>query len=149
MKRIEYRIKSAKKKDIQSHLIECSEQFVPMLSSYVDIEEYTNKISKHAITFEAWFESKLISLVAVYYNSEIGLNCFITNVSIEKKYEGLGIAKNLLNLCMDIGKMKNFKQVDLKVNKANLKAIMFYEYLGFTNQPEEGLKDDLFMFYKL
>lgn len=148
MKRIDYRIQSAKKEDIKSHLVTCSTQFVPELASYVNIEDYAEKISKYAITIEAWSGTDLIGIVAVYYNNEDGMSGFITNVSVEKRYEGLGIAKNLLNICLDIGRMKGFNQVSLKVNQENVKAMRFYEHLGFVNRPEKSL-EDIYMFCNL
>lgn len=49
-----FREKTASKKDVYQHLIECGDCFIPPLIERVNIEHYAAKIFESAITFEAW-----------------------------------------------------------------------------------------------
>ncbi len=131
MNNIEYRINLASKVKIKSHLEECSDLFIPALNTYVVLKDYSEKLFKKAITFEAWKGEDLIGLVAVYCNDKTKI-MFITNVSVLEKYEGIGIAKKLLNLCLDFGKVNMFYKVNLEVKKVNFKARSFYRKHGFS-----------------
>ena len=81
---ITYQTKAAAEKDIFSHLSVCNDSFLPPLNERVDIYSYAKKIAENALTFEAWDESTLIGLIAVYFNADAGKSAFITNVSVTK-----------------------------------------------------------------
>ena len=137
MNTIEYRMNLASKAKIESHLEECSDLFIPALNTYVVIKDYSEKIFRKAIRFEAWKSKKLIGLVAVYLNDETK-TMFITSVSLIKQHEGIGIAKGLLNLCLDYGKVNTFYKVNLEVKNENIKAISFYKKHGFSINKVES-----------
>jgi ribosomal protein S18 acetylase RimI-like enzyme len=137
MNNIEYRINTASKAKIESHLEECSPQFIPELNTYAVLEDYSEKLFDNAITFEAWKVEKLIGLIAVYCN-DVTKKMFISSVSVYEDYKGIGLAKGLLNLCLDFGKVNKFYNVNLEVKKANLQAISFYEKHGFSISKDRG-----------
>lgn len=146
MKSVKYRINSVKKSDVINHLNTCSDQFIPKLDSYVNIEAYSQKIFQKAITFEAWCDKKLIGLVAIYIDIENG---FITNVSVDQKFKGFGVFRELINLCFDFCKLMKIKKVELDVNKRNEKVIEIYKHIGFELSNEKKKDNSLVMFYKL
>ena len=66
MNNINFKINNSTADDIKKHLEECSIHFAPALDTYVNIEEYANKIYNKAVRFEAFNDSKLIGLIAMY-----------------------------------------------------------------------------------
>lgn len=125
MNDIIYKINSSTQDEIKFHLEECSNEFTPPLSNYVDIEKYSSKIFEKTTRFEVYNKEKLVGLIAIYLNKEEKYG-FITNVSLESKFQGLGISKKLLdesiNYILEIG----FKKIILEVYSINNKAINFY-----------------------
>jgi ribosomal-protein-alanine N-acetyltransferase len=136
-----YKIKTASCEVIIEHLNRCTNFFNPPLHTYVDIQKYGEKIDNHAITFEAWDENTLVGLIAAYFNDENTKIGFITNVSMLKEYQGLGIASKLLLLTIEYGKEHNFRMLRLEVNKINQKALTLYKRHGFveTQQNENSV----------
>lgn len=142
MNDIIYKTGTATKKDILLHLTACNSNFIPALNSRVDLSEYAEKISVHAITFEAWFQSNIIGLVAMYLNKN-DKSGFITNVSVSKEFMGKGIASELLKECVSYVVKSELEGVKLEVNKNNLPAIELYKKYNFIKG--ELLNDSLYM----
>lgn len=132
MNSVSYSINSATKNNIQNHLKRCNTLFYPHLSTYVNIEEYADKIKSNAYTFEAWDKEQLIGVVACYLNNSDTKKGYITNVSVEKNYQGKGIAKKLVQQTIDKAIALKFKTLFLEVNVNNSSAISLYQSLGFT-----------------
>lgn len=132
--------------DVSSHLIKCSDSFVPPLATRIDIKEYAVKIFEKAITFEAWDKHDLIGLIAAYFNSETK-KAFITNVSVVSEYKGLGIAGKLLEMCVNHADFNGYSEIRLEVNKDNFPAVNFYKKHKFTHVETKG--DSIFMTYEI
>ena len=56
---------------------------------------------------------------------------FITNVSVLKKFMGVGIASDLLNQCIKYSVSKKIMEIKLEVNKESVNAINLYEKFNF------------------
>lgn len=126
-----YKKKDALVEDIYGHLIRCSENFIPPLSGRVNIEDYSNKIFRQSVTYEAWFANKLIGLVAVYFSDFPGRLAFITNVSVESQYVRIGIPSKLLSDCIAEAKDRRCASMELEVDSLNAPAIKLYEKFNF------------------
>src|SRR5690554_3198869 len=123
---------------IKMHLIKVNERFFPPLNTYINIEEYAQKLFDKAINFEVLKEGVLIGLVAGYHNIEENL-FFISNVSVDPDFQGKGIARTLFGSLYAYCHKKNIYQLKLQVFKQNLPAINLYQNLGFeveTNEDE-------------
>jgi ribosomal protein S18 acetylase RimI-like enzyme len=129
--KITYSTKVASEEEIFLHLKECSTLFVPNLNETVDIQEYSKKIFQKSITFEAWVREKLIGLVAIYCNDIESHSAYITNVSIIKEYFGLGVAYQLLKMCISHVELNRFSTIILEVNMTNTPAVKLYKKYGF------------------
>ena len=55
---LQFKIDTVTEKEMFFHLNECKNNFNPPLNETVDILEYSNKIIKNAVTFEAWGNAK-------------------------------------------------------------------------------------------
>jgi ribosomal protein S18 acetylase RimI-like enzyme len=126
----EYSINQSNLFQIKSHLNQCSEMFIPKLSTYVDIDNYSEKLLQKATRVEAFEGTTLAGLIA-FYISEVENICFITNVSVLPEFTGKGIAKKLFYQTKNSISMLNVSAIILHVNINNLPAINFYEKLGF------------------
>jgi len=148
MKGIDYRINKSSETQIREHLKDCSKDFVPPLNTYVDINTYSKKLKNKATCIEAYHQNALVGIIAVYYNTA-EKSAFITNLSIECSFSNKGIAKNLINLCLDIGSLLKLDYVELEVHKSNLRAIRFYEKALFTIHSENFAADKIVMKRKI
>ncbi len=128
---IKYKTDAASVNHIYSHLSECSESFEPPLEQKVNISEYAKKIAERSTTFEAWFEDKLVGLVAAYFNDKQKGKGYITNVSTAREYLGNRIASSLVKNCIEYAAENDFSEIGLEVNANNQKAIKLYEKFGF------------------
>jgi GNAT superfamily N-acetyltransferase/2-polyprenyl-3-methyl-5-hydroxy-6-metoxy-1,4-benzoquinol methylase len=124
--------------EIANHLSLCDANFVPPLSSRVEISEYAHKISVNATRFEAWVEGSLVGLVAVYCNDASHRFAYITSVSVLPGSQGSRIATFLTEQCIRYLRELGFECAELEVHKDNGKAIQLYERLGFIAGKSSG-----------
>jgi ribosomal protein S18 acetylase RimI-like enzyme len=139
---ITYKINQAKSDDIFDHLRNCSASFFPPLHQRVNIDDYTRKIFEKADTFEAWNGNELIGLIAAYCDNVERKRAFITNVSVVEKFSNRGIASELLSMCIDHIEGMRFKEITLKVNRQNEKAVSLYKKHKF---QEFGMDNELIL----
>ena len=117
--------------EIKTHLISVQDSFEPSLDTYVNIEDYSKKIADLAIVWsELDQEGILIGMVAAYdlYADKVG---WITNVSVDPKHMGRGIASKLLDECVAFFNQKGYIKVMLEVNASNKAAIALYRKHNF------------------
>jgi ribosomal protein S18 acetylase RimI-like enzyme len=131
MDTVSYKIKIASIQSIFKHLENCKDNFVPVLEDRVNIREYAEKLFIKSVTFEAWQNDLLAGLVACYFNDPDRKTGFITSVSVEEKYSGSGIAKELMKMCIDYAVKNKYKEILLDVGSNNSRAINLYDKLGF------------------
>jgi len=110
---------------LRNHLEICKDSFTPSLDTYVSLTEYAEKIHSKSILFERFRGDELIGLIAAYSNdNKLG---YITNVSVEPKYQGKGMSLSLIKECIDYFSNIGYKSINLEVYKENGRAITFYE----------------------
>lgn len=127
---VEYLLNNATEAEIAEHLTHCDADFVPPLSSRVEIKDYAKKIASKATRFEAWLEGALVGLLAAYYNDNEN-RAYITSVSVLRAWTGNGIAACLISRCVEHGKASGIRQISLEVASNNAPAIRLYEKSGF------------------
>lgn len=69
----------------------------------------------------------------------------ILAICVSPGYQGLGISQQLMEVSEKEAIRKNFKQMHLTVAKKNLRAIRFYEKLGYKKIEEKSTKNSVFM----
>ncbi|MFA8433736.1 MAG: GNAT family N-acetyltransferase [Marinifilaceae bacterium] len=137
---IQYREKTANVQEIYEHLMECKNSFNPPLDQTVNIGDYSKKIFDKSVTFEAWFDQKLIGCVAAYFNDLEKFSGFITNVSVSGDFTGKGIGSQLLHNCIEYAQKNRFKEIVLEVSPKSRGAIQLYRSFNF---QENGSKNNL------
>jgi len=133
-----YGINAAAAGQIAAHLQSCDTRFVPALSTRVDIGAYAQKIGALAVRFEAWSDGVLVGLVAVYANDPASRIAFITSVSVQDGWTGLGIATRLMRDCVGHAKRQGFRKISLEVAVDERRAIRLYERHGFSRGEING-----------
>jgi len=128
---VEYDLNKASEAEIAEYLLCCDADFVPSLSSRVEINDYARKIASKATKFEAWSGGTLVGLVAAYCNDQEKRIAYITSVSVLKAWAGKGIAASLMKLCIDYSKTSGMRQISLEVASDNTPAINLYEKSDF------------------
>lgn len=121
---------AAKVAAITHHLLRCDAQFVPALSSRVDLAAFAEKITRHARLFSRWQGTELVGLVAAYW-SPTRRDGFITNVSVLPESSGAGIASDLLKLCIADLAAAGAQRIALEVGMQNHVALRLYQRYGF------------------
>lgn len=129
--KIDFEFSTTDAAQIAEHLNACDSSFVQGLSRRVNIMEYSHKIAKNALRFEAWLEDRLVGLVAVYCNTPDKKVAFVTNVSVLSDLQGKGIGFQLMKNCITHVKLLDFFCLELEVEGSNVGARMLYEKLGF------------------
>ena len=141
---IKFSENKASLRSISKHLNKVDDLFVPVLSSYVNIDEYSKKIFEKADKIELWQGEELIGLLAFYINP---ISVFITNLSLDSTLHGLGYGVKMLDRLFEITKEKKIKEISLEVNSMNHKAVNFYKSIGF--EELEKLDKNLRLIYTL
>ncbi len=131
---LEFSCNQASAPEILEHLALCDSQFVPPLSSRVQLHDYTTKIINRSLRFEAWVQRRLVGFVAAYCNDQLTHKAFITHVSVLSPWTGHGIAAMLLKQCIDYAKTHEARQIGLEVGKDNQAAINLYKKFEFNEE---------------
>jgi len=128
---ITLKINEIKFNELYDFLVSCDNDFIPSLSSKVNIYDYSIKLLKNSEIISLICNEKLIGLLAIYCNNFINKEAFISVVCLSKDYRGYGLSKVLLEKSIEIAKNKNFLKIKLEVNKNNKIAIKLYNKFGF------------------
>ncbi|TCV90163.1 GNAT family N-acetyltransferase [Sulfurirhabdus autotrophica] len=128
---IRFQANTASAAQIAEHLLCCDNDFVPPLSTHVNISAYSKKIATKAACLEAWSGNLLVGLLAVYCNDHDSGNAYITNLSLLSEWKSKGIATQLLDQCLEHVMHSGLRGINLEVETGNLPAIKLYEKKGF------------------
>lgn len=116
---------------VAKHLHACDADFVPPLSTRVQIDGYASKLTDRAVRFEAWAGESLIGLVAAYCDGSSGDAAFVSSVSTLASWRGQGIAGRLMRRLAAHVRAAGFSRLTLEVERGDPVACGLYERLGF------------------
>ncbi len=128
-----FRRGAASLQQVAAHLAACDAQFIPPLSSRVEISGYAAKIIANAERFEAWTGEELVGLAALYCNQA---HAFLTSLSVLPAWQHRGIASALLAQAIDHARGTNMTSVELEVSRKNKAAFALYQNHGFAIKSE-------------
>jgi ribosomal protein S18 acetylase RimI-like enzyme len=135
---VEFSLDRATVTEIAAHLSRCDGDFVPPLSSRVEIGSYARKLGHRATRFEAWTEGALVGLLAAYFNDVTRRTAYITSVSVEKPLQRAGLAARLLAACTAQAARFGFESIELDADRDNVAAIALYTKSGFAVSSRRG-----------
>ena len=128
------------KQDVLKLVKALDSYFKPTLSQRVNLQEYVNKLDKYSTMGLAYNDSDtLIGLIAFYDNDQDSKKAFISILGVLPNYQEQGIASMLMNECIVKSKLSGMKELLVKTEVVNSKAIKFYNRIGF--QEVEKLKE--------
>jgi glycosyltransferase involved in cell wall biosynthesis/GNAT superfamily N-acetyltransferase len=116
------------------HLQNVSSAFVHDLSNRVDVKEYSQKLFSLAEREEAWSGDNLIGLVAYYINYDTQ-KAFITNVSVDIRFQKQGVATKLLENAKCVAIEERMKLISLEAANDD-ELIAFYLHNGFVEEKQ-------------
>lgn len=91
---LKFSVNRSSEKDILDHLYRTDNDYVPPLHTYLDIDDYAQKLYEKSHRLEYFEGDNLVALVALYINLE-GRFIHITNFSIEREHRGIGMTYGL------------------------------------------------------
>ncbi len=124
-------INKASREQIENILRLCDEDFIPKLSSRVNISDYALKLLKHAEIISLLNGEGIFGMIAIYCNDFEKKIGYISSFCLLRKYRGKGIAQKLLRESILYSKRKGMKKIRLEVNPKNLPAINLYKQFDF------------------
>lgn len=111
--------------------------FTPNLSSRVELKAYAKKLANNSINiFLTNEEGEDIGHAAVYINS--GFSSFLTSFCINWSVYNTGASSVLMNKVFISCLERKSNELELEVNKLNVKAIEFYRKHGFYIKKEKS-----------
>lgn len=121
------------KVDFLSFLLINDGQFIPLLSSRVDLKEYSSKLIKNSQIYSLVFNGENVAYASIYLNDVKGNKSYIPYLAVSPNYQGRGYARKLMNYVLLEAKSKKFKTTQLSVRKVS-KAFLLYKSLGFVDK---------------
>lgn len=112
---------------VLAHLQRCDADFMPPLSSRLDLPAYAAKLCRLARRVELWEGEVLVGLVALYANALPPDDAFISSVSLEPSWRGQGWADRLLDTACQLAQAAGLGGVSLELHCDNLPARRLYE----------------------
>ncbi|MCX8500822.1 MAG: GNAT family N-acetyltransferase [Alphaproteobacteria bacterium] len=117
---------------VLQHLWSCDGDFVPPLSTRLNLSDYSQKICAHAERFEYCTAEppSLVALVAAYFNRETGIG-FVTNVSVLPNYRRHGLARHLMERVVAEARARGMNGLRLEAAAGDEATLRFYQRLDF------------------
>ncbi|HIF9078781.1 TPA: GNAT family N-acetyltransferase [Photobacterium damselae] len=115
------------KNKIIDFVIRSDNEFIPSLSSRVNLEEYTNKLINNAVILTNNCNGVINALLGGYNNNEIA---YVSYLYVDECARGQGISKKLLNKFIEKSNENGNRAIRLTVRKES-SAYYLYSNFGF------------------
>ncbi|MFA0254820.1 GNAT family N-acetyltransferase [Vibrio breoganii] len=124
-------------KEITEFVISNDSQFVPNLSSRVDLVQYVKKIMENGLWVGEKDNETIYSLLGGYINEDFA---YISYLCVDIYHQKKGLATILMNEFVDICKRKGIKRINLTVREVS-GAYKLYQSLSFKPVKQFKYKD--------
>lgn len=125
-------IKTLEKKEIFNGYSDCLKEIGVFLMSRIELERYFDFLSLKKSNVFCFYKEKNIAgsiTLDIYQKKDKPMPCaYISNLCVQKKFSGYGIASSLLDYCYSFAKENNCYELSLNCD-ANM--IDFYKKNGF------------------
>ena len=122
---------------ILEYLAECDRDFYEPLSSRVNLEEFSQKLSQLSTTFVLYKHGVIAGLVCAYFYQPDSHKGFITLVHTKQEFRGQHLASLLVETVKEYAQSQNFATIELFVSKQQTSAFQLYLRHGFAIVSEE------------
>jgi 1-aminocyclopropane-1-carboxylate deaminase/D-cysteine desulfhydrase-like pyridoxal-dependent ACC family enzyme/GNAT superfamily N-acetyltransferase len=100
---------------------------VQPISQRIDIQDYSKKISEKAYLIFALEDNNPVGIIAAYCNKFE--NSYLTIIGLKKQYQGIGLARKLMNLLVELCISLNSTSINLE---CSTDLIAFYKKYDFS-----------------
>ena len=115
------------------------ENFSPSLYQRLDnYSKFIDKLYQHADNYAVVEEDILMGMISFYANDPVKKTAYITEIIVDKPYQGRGIGRKLIDICVGVSVRKGMNKIRLEVKKDNTGAIHFYNRLGFRYESDKS-----------
>ncbi|MEQ9407462.1 MAG: GNAT family N-acetyltransferase [Fuerstiella sp.] len=108
------------------------QDFLERLRERVRIQDYVEKLHRHAVTFSLSYGDSAAGFAAVYMNDPHHRTTFLSHIGVAESARGTGVASTLMKYIIDDVSERGFSEIRLEVHKLNTKARRLYAKLGFS-----------------
>lgn len=127
-------------KRLDSLIASLDNDYVPQLSSIVDLNEYSKKLLENAVVLVATLDGADTGFIAFYAGDKETETAFVSSIGVLPNARGKSIGERLIkeseSFCREIGK----KTLFLEVSAINSPAIRLYGRMGFTRTKTPSKK---------
>lgn len=124
--------------EVQRLLRDFDTMFLPALSNYVDIDNYSMKLAKHAHFILCKNGEEVVGYIAFYENKETKVD-YIPSICVRDTYRMKGVASLMMDfLISQAPTVIEFVALEVRLN--NEAAARFYKKQGFVTKEERGEK---------
>lgn len=117
----------------------CDKDFIPPISSRVDLREYSRKLHDHSERITVTVDGNLAGLLCIYANDSQTSVSYISLVAVLKGYRRLGLGNALVEKAVSLSQRKGMSSIKLEVGKDNTAAQHLYRKFGFIVEKENDL----------
>lgn len=112
---------------------QCNNLEVVCREKLLELPKYVN--DGKAIVFGAFEDQKMIGFLWAYPRTFFNQpRMFINGIAVEEAYEGMGVAKSLVEEMKVYATNNDYTGIDLTVAPFNEKAVGFYRHIGFEDE---------------
>jgi ribosomal protein S18 acetylase RimI-like enzyme len=112
-------------------LHEADEDYLPRLSSLVDINEYSRKLIENAAVFVGVRSGEDMGAVAIYANDQKMRCSYISTITVLRKFRESGLGMKLLDHAEHFAKGQEMRQILLETSISALAAQKLYKKCGY------------------
>lgn len=122
---------------IKEYILQYDNDFYEPLSTRVEMEAFSQKLSDLSITFVIYKDVEVAGLICSYFYDPASKAGFITLVHTKHEYRGQHLSLYLLNAVKDYALKNGFERITLFVSKQQTSAFQLYSRHGFNVLSEE------------
>ncbi len=105
--------------------------YVPPLSTHLDLSLYAEKLLDCAVVCIAEVKSSDVGIIAIYTNEMNEKLAFISTIGVSRNARGIGVAGALIEAAIMHARLAGMLRVRLEVSRLNTPAIQLYQKMGF------------------
>ena len=126
------------KEDAHQLLNDFDQMFSPALSSHIDIERFSEKLSKYAFFILCRSDDEVVGYIAFYENKETQTS-YIPSICVKDSYRAKGLASQMMDYLVQQSP-DDIEKISLEVRKNNSSALKYYERNGFVFSEDRNTK---------
>lgn len=124
-------------KFIKEYILQYDNDFFEPLSSRIDMNGFSQKLSDLSLTFIIYKDAAVAGLICSYFYDPANKVGFITLVHTKHEYRGQHLSLHLLNTVKEYARRNGFERIALFVSKQQKSAFQLYSRHGFIVLSED------------